>query len=383
MTFFLSCYDSGDTLTHLRDIVKMYRMINIVPKQRKYQRIFWRSDSSQVIKCFELKTVTYGTASAPFLAVGTLHNVAENCDDETIAEVIIKQFYMDDVVFRAATIEELWDIKTRLTNVMNNAGFILDKWRSNVHADANLSDKNLTVESDSKILGVSWDCTNDQICYSFSYAFKQDVISKRNILSIIAQFFDSLGILAPIIIAGKLIMQDLWKEKIAWDDPVPRTIQLVWLDYRNQLNLINHIKIPRHALVQEAISIELHGFSDGSERAYGACLYVRSLNKAGDCQVHLLCAKVAPLKVVTIPRLELCAALLLAKFFHNVTTAMNLNFSNSYFWCDSTIVLNWISAHPSKWKIFVANRVTQIQELTNPVNWRYINGVYITAHQNR
>lgn len=357
------------------DITKMYRMINIALEQRKYQKIFWRSDISEPLRIYQLNTVTYGTASAAFLAIRTLHQLAMECGDAEIAEIILRALFMDDLLYSAKTKAELIKIRTKLISIFKSAGFILDKWRSNIKDNiSEITDTILVKETEGKVLGIFWDSAKDTLQYSFRYN-TQKTISKRTILSIIAQFFDPLGILTPILIFGKLIIQNLWRAKITWDEPVPNHIQNDWIQYQTQLEIVNLIKIPRSISVKDPVIIELHGFADSSEKAYGACLYVRSINGVGECQTNLLCSKskVAPLKTLTIPRLELCAALLLAKLYDYVCAAVSIKFHGSYFWSDSKIVLSWINSEPCKWKIFIANRVTEIQSLTRTEDWRYVN----------
>ena len=114
--------------------------------------------------------------------------------------------------------------------------------------------------------------------------------------------------------------------------------------------------------------IEIHGFSDACNHGYGACLYIRKIS------VSLLCSKsrVAPLKTQTIPRLELNAALLLARLFKNVKDNLDIQFDRAYFWTDSEIVLHWINTSPQLLKMYVANRVTEIQKYTEIGSWKYV-----------
>ena len=197
--------------------------------------------------------------------------------------------------------------------------------------------------------------------------------TKRSITSIIAQIFDPLGLAGPAIVAAKVILQRLWSLRLDWDESLPQELHTIWERVYNNLVNINKVDIDRYVISPNASSVEFHGFCDASEVAYGACIYCRSTNKDGTHTVRLLCAKskVAPLKKLSLPRLELSGALLLAQLSNKVITACNLSIKNWYFWTDSTIALAWIRAPSHTWKTFVANRVTEIQELSND-NWNHV-----------
>ncbi|XP_049878088.1 uncharacterized protein LOC126375230 isoform X6 [Pectinophora gossypiella] len=122
------------------------------------------------------------------------------------------------------------------------------------------------------------------------------------------------------------------------------------------------------------VKTELHCFVDASQDAYAACIYLRSLDEHNSVTTKLLCSKtrVAPLKPVTIPRLELCAALLGARLSYKVSNALRCEIGDKYFWSDSTIALGWIKNQPKLFKAFVCNRVNEIHELTNRNSWKHI-----------
>jgi Pao retrotransposon peptidase. len=145
--------------------------------------------------------------------------------------------------------------------------------------------------------------------------------TKRIILSTVARIFDILGFVSPITINMKLLIKDLWTSKVDWDETPPLLIQERWSQIVSELPVLNTLKIPRHLSIQIHSSVSLVGFCDASERAMGACVYVHVVHPDNSTHVHLACAKskVAPMKYVTIPRLELCAALLLSKLLLVVT----------------------------------------------------------------
>jgi hypothetical protein len=138
---------------------------------------------------------------------------------------------------------------------------------------------------------------------------------------------------------------------------------------------VNEIAVGRLVLAKrQPTKIQLHGFCDSSEEAYGACLYLRSVNQQAEVTTKLLCSKsrVAPVKKITLKRLELCGALLLAQLIEKTVPVLDLKIDRFLLWTDSTIVLSWLATSASKWKTIVANRVSQIQELTAGCEWRHV-----------
>lgn len=147
-----------------------------------------------------------------------------------------------------------------------------------------------------------------------------------------------------------------------------------WLEFSENLSYIQELKINRRVLCDSPKYVELHTFSDASQSALGACIYVRSINDKDEILVNLLCAKskVSPLKPTTVPRLELCAALLSAKLYRAVVDSLRYQPDRIVHWCDSSIVLAWINNNGNKLKSFVANRISEIIEMTKAADWRYV-----------
>jgi len=188
-------------------------------------------------------------------------------------------------------------------------------------------------------------------------------MTKRNILSSIATIFDPLGLIKPIVIVAKIIMEKLL--------PVLKE----WEDYCQELVKIEHIIIPRKIIeCDEFIKVQIHGFADASTVAYGACLYIRTTDYAGKHYTRLIVAKsrVAPLKTISLARLELCAAVLLVRLSQKIIPKLRIKVTREYYWSDSSIVLSWINAPSSRWKTFVAHRVGEIQEVTSSSQWRHV-----------
>nr|CAI5854889.1 unnamed protein product [Callosobruchus analis] len=261
----------------------------------------------------------------------------------------------------------------------------LRKWRSNrpetIQQFSDTSESkslefSLNKEHEFKTLGLSWNSENDSLNYKI-HPNKQTSgkVTKRIILSKIASIFDPLALLGPCIILAKILLQKLWLEKLTWDESLPYNLHQRWLEFSSQMDSLNSLHIPRKVTCNDAVKFELHAFSDASEQAYGACVFIKSLNARGECSVNLLCAKskVAPLKTLTMPRLELCAALTLARMVSKISESVEIKFEKIYCWSDSSIVLAWLRTSPSLLKPFVDSRVAEIQKLTESFVWKHVS----------
>lgn len=382
------------------DIEKMYRQFLVREEDRAYQRILWRDADSQMAT-YELNTITFGLSPAPYLAIRCLQQLAEDEGHEfpRAAMVIKNDLYVDDLLTGAATFDEALTLRNEIDALLRRGNLNLRQWASN---DTNLLEGlpsnhvNLKLQSKEdntiKTLGVHWKSEQDSIIYTVHPTPLNGRVTKRVILSDIARVFDPLGLLGPVITHAKLIMQRLWLEKLDWDDAIPLSIYTEWLNYTSHLPKLNDLSFTRRITPDETRDIQLHGFCDASERAYGACFYVRATDTHGGVTSTLLCAKnrVAPLKGVapnkttagqedqgnldrvTIPRLELCAAQLLAKLYATVRQATRLEPNKVILWSDSTIALHWIRTAPHQLQPFVANRVADIQTHTDVRDWRHV-----------
>ncbi|GFX16936.1 integrase catalytic domain-containing protein [Trichonephila clavipes] len=194
------------------------------------------------------------------------------------------------------------------------------------------------------------------------------------VLSTIARIFDPLGLLGPIITWAKIFMQRLWLLELGWSDELPFKEQKEWRRFIDSLKAVNNISIDRCIVIHTAESIELHAFSDASEKAYGSSIYLKSISALGEVKVCLVTSKsrVSLLKQISIPRLELCGAVLAAKLMKKVKEALNLQITAVHFWSDSTIVISWIHRESRELKTFVANRVSKIHQLSSRDQWHHI-----------
>ncbi|GBM91531.1 hypothetical protein AVEN_83462-1 [Araneus ventricosus] len=286
--------------------------------------------------------------------------------------------YMDDLLTGAADIYSAKKLKEQLIALFRAGGMQLHKWSSNCKellaiSEVSDGDDSLTIPDETKALGLLWRPQKGSLAFLVS-ACESCKITKRSVLSTIARISDPLGPILPVVTKAKLVMQELWRLKLDCNDSSPIQLESHWKRFVTFSSTINTLNIPRYILLDYALKMELHGFADASETAYGAAIYVRCLSNSEEISTNLLCSKsrIAPLKSVTIPRLELCAAVLLAKLAQKTITSMKIPFHSTVLWTDSTIVLAWIQKDPMVLKPFVRNRVSAIQNLTEISAWKHV-----------
>ncbi|GFU78961.1 uncharacterized protein TNCV_308021 [Trichonephila clavipes] len=299
------------------DVKMMYRMILIHESQQPLLRILWLENPEDPVKTFEMKTVTYGTVSAPFLATRTLLQLSK--DEEKnfpLAAIILRELFLDDVLCGAASLMEAKALKNQLFGILKKGGMELHKWGSSHPELASniIGDYEFENPIETKTLGVSWKSQEDCFIFKITVELKGSY-TKRCVLSTIARHFDPLGLLGPVVAQAKIFMQSLWNLKIDGIDELPSERAKEWHRFLEDFNSVSSICIGRCIVHPQATRVELHGFADASEKCYGAVMYCRSQSPDGATTVKLVTSKsrVAPMKSVTMRRLELCAAVLLAK----------------------------------------------------------------------
>lgn len=366
------------------DIEKMYRQIEINPNDRQFQLILWRSDTIQEIKTYCLNTVTFGTKSAPYLAVRTLMRLAEDeKHNYPKGYTCLKEgFYVDDCIYGSDSIEDAVQIQSEIINILKSSSFHIRKWSSNsvellerIPETDRETDilRSFDSKASVKTLGVQWCPVED--CFRYNIIFdSRDVFTKRSILSDVAKVFDPLGWLSPCLISAKILIQQLWAENISWDEPLSEHFCSIWRSLRVGLvDIANSLRIPRWIQTYSEGYVEVHGFSDASTKAYAIAIYIKTVVNS-EIHVNLLCAKtkVAPLKTISLPRLELMAAVMLAKMMNHLKITLAFSNAKYFYWSDSQITLAWINDEPHKRSVFVANRVAEIHSLSSPESWYYV-----------
>ena len=371
------------------DVSKMYRQVRVSENDYDSQRILWRSSPDLPINEYQLLTVTYGTAPAAYLATRALNQLVydDGAPFPLASQIVLRDFYVDDCISCCDEIEQAISAYHQLNSLLPLGGFELRKWASNspqllsVIPEGHRAISNvLAFEDDAAssvhALGLLWHTINDTFTISFSPPAKLvgKPFTKRLVLAAVASVFDPLGLIAPIITPCKVFMQTLWSRNLNWDQRLPDDLLAVWQELWNSLPELADITVPRMVKPPGIPTlIHLHVFADASETAYGACAYLVVTIDAASSS-HLVCSKsrVAPLKALTIPRLELCAALVAARLAHKLNSTLNLPIERTCLWSDSTVVLAWIARPPRDFKPFVAARVSEIMELTSDYKWMHV-----------
>ncbi|XP_062533921.1 uncharacterized protein LOC134202933 [Armigeres subalbatus] len=316
--------------------------------------------------------------------MAALHKAAEAFEVKypEAAERIKRHTYVDDPTSGADSVEKAKRIIKQINEILGAAGFTLRKWSSNsaevLESLSDINNNSMAIQfpderNTVKALGTHWVPGEDVFTFKVTMA-NDGPNTKHQLLSDSAKLFDPFGWFAPVIVRVKILYQRCWLYDLNWHDALPPVIEEAWMEVKENLHQLEQIKIPRWAANYNG-RIELHGFSDASEEAYAAVIYLRSVDSNGEINVTLLAAKtkVAPVRQVSIPRLELNAAELLAKLMKHVAEPFKRFHIEQYAWTDSTIVLQWLSDHPRKWNTYIANRTSSILDILPRKHWAHVS----------
>lgn len=279
---------------------------------------------------------------------------------------------------------------SKLRSSLIEGGFEIRQWASNnasvidhlpAEARSVRSEQWLSTEPCEGALRLIWHCVQVQCQVSQWSTVEYAVLTMRILYRILARQYDPLGFIIPFTTRAKILLQQLWmKPARGWDNPdIPQGIRTAWTAWERELPNIAKIQIPLWygpaKTGEEPSSQELHIFCDASEQAYGSVAYLRPTDGHGEVSVSFVMARsrVAPKKTISIPRLELCAALTGSQLAHLLQSELTVPIHGVMLWSDSTTVLTWIHSDNCRYKVFVANRITEILEYTQPEQWKYVD----------
>lgn len=235
----------------------MYRQINVCTTDRNLQQIWWRNSSDEPLRSYRLRTVTYGTACAPYLATRTLKQLALDEQNEfpVASKVLMSDFYVDDVLSGADDVPSAENLWQQLFQLLSLGGFHLGKFASNFSDTVSKNASSMTVKP-KQVLGIGWHVKDDSLSVSFDSIFERidETPIKRSVLSEITKNFDPMGFCAPIVFQAKCFMQKLWSyPDLEWDDHLSDHLKEEWLKFRTELFQVKQVSMPR-CVVSKAIA---------------------------------------------------------------------------------------------------------------------------------
>ena len=393
------------------DVEKAFLNIEVDEKDRDSLRFLWVEDVQKgnfSVVVFRFCRVPFGVSSSPFLLNATLryHLDTHREEDASFVRKMTDSFYVDDQATSVQNTEEAYNLYQKAKTRMASGGLRLRKWLT---SDPVLREKIRQKEEETtavikkpvdrleetetfakstlehsqgdpkgeRVLGLAWDLVRDSIQFHLTHiADKAEKLepTKRNVLSVLASLFDPLGIISPVTVSMKILFQALCKAKIDWDEPLSGEERKKWEKWKGDMFAAWEIRISRcvyENASEKVVECYLHGFGDACKRAYCAVVYLVCKLDSGVTRVSLLASKtrVAPIKELTIPRLELMSGRIFAQLVHKVRTALEseLRLNGTRLWLDSN-ALCWIKNN-GEWKQLVSHRVKEILKLSDRQNW--------------
>ena len=369
------------------DIRSMFHQVKVNNEDKNALKFLWwkECDFTKQPDVCRVTVHLFGSKSSPSCASFALRHTAELFKDQYSAravKAVQRNFYVDDFLFSAATLEEGRSTAREVAQMLSKVGFVLTKWITNTPkaledfpTDACAKfDKSVSVSSERReqVLGIHWNVKSDQ--FVVEVQLSQKPFTRRGLLSLLSSIFDSLGFVAPLLTQPKQWLRDLKDQE--WDEEVSQEIKEQWQKWMNSFLALKDLSISRCVMSadSEPVICELHHFADASQMAYGAVSYLRTVHGNGSICCSFLMEKGYLAKDRrTVPQLELLAAVVAMKLNALIKGELNLAITQSYFWSDSTSVLLSIRNRKRQFSVFVSNRLAEIERGSDPNNdWKYV-----------
>lgn len=380
------------------DIEQMFHQIFIRREDCDAQRFLWRDcDPEKEPRTYVMNVMIFGASCAPCISQYIKNVNASKFEGQcpAAAAAIKDNHYVDDFLVSTDTVTEAKQLSIDVRYIHSQGGFNIRNWCSNssevlkeLSAKENCDSKCLNIGDSlepEKVLGVFWVPSDDIITFKISPNLLQntetnnDGPTKRKVLKVLMSIYDPLGLIGNFLMYLKIVLQEIWRSSVGWDEPIMSTQAEKWEKWLSFLPQLLGIKIPRcylhHISNYNEVDVQLHTFVDASENGYAAVSYFRISNNSS-VAISLIGSKtrVAPLKLASIPRLELMAAVIGARFASTIAENHTINIKKKIFWSDSRTVLSWIRSDHRKYHQFVAIRVSEILDISNMNEWRWISG---------
>ena len=358
----------------ISDIEKAFLMVKLRPSDRDVTRFLWYRDpfdpNSEIVT-YRFTVVLFGATCSQFLLNATIKHHLENCTEDT--GKLLRGLYIDNLQGSSNTQQELLDFYKQACRLFDEAHLNLREWDTNapVLAEQFLRDgKGADKTVHTRVLGMRWNTGNDKLSYIPRNFIQEEAYTKRTFLSKAAQFFDPLGLALPLTIRARILMQEIWRRNLQWDDSLPSDLQKLGRDLLNEFTIVSRdLQVTRYNASYDKETI-LHGFCDASNLAYGAAVYLSNALGVGLITAR---AKVAPMKGLTIPKMELTSMLILGRLIKHVTEAYkgDVEICAIHIWSDSQIALNWAKGNKTL-PVYVRNRVDEIKALVPNAHFHYV-----------
>ncbi|XP_055527406.1 uncharacterized protein LOC129720022 [Wyeomyia smithii] len=374
------------------DIREMFHQILMRQEDQQCQRFFWRDETGE-IQVYVLTVMSFGACCSPASAQYSKNINADRFAGEfpEAADVIKKRHYVDDAMFSTETPEQAIRLAQEVREVHSAGGFEIRNWVSNSQQvltamnEVSATDKNLDLSvslmATEKVLGVWWRTTTDEFVYKVGWGrFNPELLTgglrptKRQMLQILMTIFDPLGLISHLLMYLKVLLQEIWRAGVQWDEKISGSLHDKWSRWLKVLPYVETIRIPRchRSLgIPADCEVQMHAFVDASENGMAATQFLRfEHNGAVCCSIAAAKTKVAPLKFQSIPRLELQAAFIGARLARSVIESLSTTVHRQFYWTDSRDVLSWIKSDHRRYSTYVAIRVSEILDVTEAADWR-------------
>lgn len=371
------------------DIEAMFNQVAVPPEDQAALRFLWRQSSESEIEVYQYLRHIFRAKCAPTCSNYALLRTAEDngLQYAIAARAVRRNFYMDDFFKSVKTTSDALELQQQLVVMLKRAGFNMTKWVSNVKEvieripESERAPSIKVVEEEifmpvERTLSVIWDTRLD--CFVYKVVKRDIADTRRKILSLIASLFDPIGFLAPFLVRAKLLLRQVWQFGIGWDETPPSEFLLEWSKWQKELNSLSEFLVPRfYCHVSDSPTvIQLHMFGDASEQAFCSVAYFGFSYPNGSVKCAFVTAKtrVAPKKPLSIPKIELQAAVLSARLSTVVIKEHDYRIDSTYLWTDSSTVFQWIRGESKRHPAIIANRVGEILDTAEPSQWNHCPG---------
>jgi hypothetical protein len=369
------------------DIEAMFSRFRLSAEDSNYFCFLWRDRATLEPAVYKMDRLPFGASCSPFVAIHTVRRIMEDAGDDKMAAVVRERMYVDDYLSSSATLADAIQEASTMKTLLADADLNLQSWVSNSEdfrramtngEKAEMKIHPLGGNGEEKVLGVFWETNSDTLGFKVTNKAHVELLL-MDLVSRVAGVFDPLGTASPIIVKAKIRLRLLGQRGLKWTDAVEGEDRIWWDQWFEAVQQLNGVKMPRCLFPDSAkiISSELHTFCDASEEAYAAVIYIRNCYADGGVVVRQVKAanKLAPKKTISVPKLELNAALLGARLARAIQEALPASVNKRRFWTDSSTVRNWIRAAAANYQVFVSNRIGEIQTVTDEGEWRFVPGV--------